>query len=185
MKTKIIDNITLREVTLKDAEKIYEAISTHREYLQEWLPFAATLLSAEEEKRFLFSVVRIPREQRDFVYIIEDKKNICGLVGYHFSDWSNHRTEIGYWLLPEYQHRGIMTRCVHLLCKWAVETRGMNRIQIRCAVGNLPSNAIPQRLGFRLEGTERDGELMITGKYVDLNVYSILKQEVEKMESLK
>lgn len=176
-----MDTITIREVTLKDAQKIYEAISSHREYLQEWLPFAATLLSVEEEERFLFSVVRVPREQRNFVYIIEDKKSICGLIGFHFSDWSNHRTEIGYWLLPEYQHRGIMTRCVRHLCRLAVEERGMNRIQIRCAVENIPSNAIPQRLGFRLEGIERDGELMITGKYVDLNVYSILKKEVEQM----
>ena len=40
------------------------------------------------------------------------------------------------------------------------------------------SNAIPRRLGFRLEGTERDGELMFSGEYVDTNVYSILDSEI-------
>ena len=100
------------------------------------------------------------------------------LVGFVNSDFVNHRTEIGYWLLPEYQRQGIMTRSVRTLCRWAVEARLMHRIQIRCAVKNYSSNAIPRRLGFRLEGTERDGELMFSGEYVDTNVYSILDSEI-------
>ena len=71
-----------------------------------------------------------------------------------------------------------MTRSVQTLCRWAVEARLMHRIQIRCAVENYSSNAIPRRLGFRLEGTERDGELMFSGEYVDTNVYSILDSEI-------
>jgi len=55
----------------------------------------------------------------------------------------------------------------------------MNRIQIRCAVGNYPSNAIPQRLGFKFEGTERDGELLSSNQYTDINIYSLLKKEIE------
>ena len=77
------------------------------------------------------------------------------------------------------QGHGIMTRCVRHLCEWAVSERGMNSIRIRCAAGNAPSNAIPRRLGFTLEGVEREGELMADGQYVDLNVYSILKREIE------
>lgn len=77
-----------------------------------------------------------------------------------------------------------MTKCVRHLCRIAVEERGMNRIQIRCAEGNAPSNAIPQRLGFHLEGTERDGELMYTKKFVNLNVYSILKKEIKQWKEL-
>ena len=56
----------------------------------------------------------------------------------------------------------------------------MNRIQIRCAVGNIPSNAVLKRLGFTLEGTEREGELLTSGEYVNVNVYSILKKEIEQ-----
>lgn len=54
----------------------------------------------------------------------------------------------------------------------------MNRIQIKCAVGNRPSNAIPLRLGFKFEGIEREGELLASGYYADINVYSILKKEI-------
>jgi len=71
-----------------------------------------------------------------------------------------------------------MTACVVQLIRWAVEHLDINRIQIKCAVENEPSNAIPQRLKFIKEGIERDGELLSSGKYRDLNVYSILKREI-------
>lgn len=174
------NGITLREAQLEDAEKIYNALASNRAYFQVWLPFAATLKSVKDEEEFLNAVLAVPYETREIVYIIEEGEKICGLVGYCFSDLDNHRTEIGYWLLPEYQRRGIMTDCVRYLCRWAIENRTVNRIQIRCAAGNKPSNAIPLRLGFLLEGTEREGQLLASGQYTDIHVYSILKREVEK-----
>jgi ribosomal-protein-serine acetyltransferase len=53
----------------------------------------------------------------------------------------------------------------------------VNRIQIRCGTMNLSSRKIPERLGFMLEGIERDGELLSNGIYTDLAVYSLLKKE--------
>jgi len=58
----------------------------------------------------------------------------------------------------------------------------MNRIQIKCASGNIPSKKIPQRLGFSLEGIERDGELLSDGKFTDLEVYSMLKKDFRKLK---
>ena len=155
--------IRLREVTLNDAPMIYRAIADHRDYLKTWLPFIANL-SEQDEMDFLSQVLSFPEEERNFTFVIECRGEFCGLVGFVNSDFVNHRTEIGYWLLPEYQRQGIMTRSVQTLCRWAVE--------------NYSSNAIPRRLGFRLEGTERDGELMFSGEYVDTNVYSILDSEI-------
>ncbi|WP_289016104.1 GNAT family N-acetyltransferase [uncultured Culturomica sp.] len=40
-------------------------------------------------------------------------------MGFATADNLNCRTETGYWLIPEYQGRGVMTRCVRHLCKWA------------------------------------------------------------------
>ena len=51
----------------------------------------------------------------------------------------------------------------------------INRLQIKCAVANSASRNIPLRLGFRLEGIERAGELLTGGIFTDLAVYSRLK----------
>ncbi len=177
----ILPDILLREVRIEDAAAIYHAIDTHRDYLRTWLPFVDNMHSVADEEAFLKTVLSVPAERYEPVFgIWNDRNEICGLIGFHFSDFANHRTEIGYWLLPEYQHRGIMTLSVRELCQWAVKEKGIKRIQIRCATGNVASNGIPIRLGFHLEGTERAGELLASGEYTDIYVYSILKEEVLK-----
>ena len=168
---------TIREVVYEDAAAIYDAIDKHRDNLRVWLPFVDKLKSRADEQAFLKSVLQIPYEQRDPVFVIEEETRVCGLIGFHFSDRNNNRTEIGYWLLPGYRGKGIVTQAVRLLCHWAFEERGFNRIQIRCAVGNAASNSIPRRLNFTHEGTERDGELLISGEYTDIHVYSLLKKD--------
>lgn len=176
---ELAQGITLREMRLSDAAAIYHAIDTHRDYLRTWLPFVDNLHSVADEEAFLREIVAAPADRYYPVFGVTDgHDNICGLIGFHFSDTPNRRTEIGYWLVPEYQHRGIVTAGVRLLCRWAVTERQAHRIQIRCATGNTASNGIPRRLGFRLEGTERDGELLVSGEYTDVNVYSILSEEV-------
>lgn len=171
----------LREARLNDAKTIYEAIDSHREYLEAWLPFV-TDLTEEGEKDFLKSTLAVEWEERDIVFMIEQEDAFCGLIGFKGTDKVNNRTEIGYWLLPEFQGKGIMTNAVKYLCRWAIEERGMKRIQIKCATDNQLSDAIPQRLDFTLEGIERCGELLSTGEYADLNVYSILKEEIGAWE---
>lgn len=182
----ILPDILLREVTIEDAAAIYEAIDTHRDYLKIWLPFVDKMRSVADEEAFLKSVLSVPAERRESIFGIWNERNeICGLIGFHFSDFDNHRTEIGYWLLPEYQHRGIVTESVRKLCQWAVSEKGIKRIQIRCATGNAASNCIPIRLGFHHEGTERSGELLASGEYADIHIYSILKEEVLANKLLK
>lgn len=176
---RIDTDVVLKEVTINDAAVIFRAVDTHRDYLRTWLPFVDSMKQVSDEEAFLSGVLAVPYENRDLVFKIEKNAVFCGLAGFHFTDKPNHRTEIGYWLLPEFQGNGIMTKCVRHLCLWATAHRDIHRIQIRCAAGNAPSNAIPQRLGFRFEGTERDGELLSSGEYTDIRVYSILKGEVE------
>ena len=52
----------------------------------------------------------------------------------------------------------------------------LNRIEIQCATGNARSMGIPRRLGFTLEGTRREAEL-VNGKFYDLLLFSMLKRE--------
>ena len=175
----ILDNFYIREATLEDAGIIWQTIYDNRDYFMTWLPFVEHLQDVSMEEEFLQSVLSEPYESRNIVFVIGEGNELRGLVGFVKTDLTNHRTEIGYWLIPESQGKGVMTECVRHLCRWAVEERGMNRIQITCAVGNQPSNAIPLRLGFTLEGVERDGQLLASGQYTDINIYSILKHEVE------
>src|SRR5690625_199905 len=83
---------------------------------------------------------------------------------------------IGYWLDIEHQGKGIMTRAVRALTDYAFEEFDLNRVDIRAAVGNVKSRAIPERLGYKKEGVLRQSEWLYD-HFVDHAVYSMLKSE--------
>jgi ribosomal-protein-serine acetyltransferase len=101
------------------------------------------------------------------------------LIGFKSTDLLNKRKEIGYWISEPYQKQGIVTKSVDILCAFAFNEMGMNRVQIKCAVGNTASIQIPLRLGFSYEGIERQGELLSGNEFTDLEVYSKLKCEID------
>lgn len=73
-----------------------------------------------------------------------------------------------------------MTEAVNVLSRWAFRKQRMFRVQIKCATENVRSRAIPERLGFVHEGTERCGARLANGRYTDLEVYSRLRTDKVK-----
>ena len=156
------------------AEELFNLIDKNRSYLRKWLPFVDNTLQVSDSKAFLEVVATPEHAELNPVFLIRYHGELVGLVGFKDTDLDNRRTEIGYWLAEDFQHKGIMTRCVRSLVQFAYEERGLHRIQIRCAVDNHASKRIPVRLGFQKEGIERDGELLSDGRFTDLEVYSVL-----------
>ena len=101
---------------------------------------------------------------------------LAGVIGLEPIDSAHRTASIGYWLGAGQQGRGTMTRAVQALVEHAVSVLELNRIEIRAAVGNARSRAIPQRLGFREEGTLRQAE-RVGDAYLDIVVYSLLASE--------
>ena len=169
-------NLVLRPIMPLDAEDIFNTIASERDYLGQWLPFVAQTSTINDTITYLNSIIKAEDDKN--VYTIRYHDQFAGLLGFNASDSFNSKTEMGYWIREQFQHKGIMTRCVQTLCNFAFSKMDINRIQVKCAVGNTPSSAIPKRLGFQLEGIERDGELLSDGKYADLEVYSLLKRDI-------
>ena len=170
---KLFEDISLRPLQADDANDIYNMIDAQREYLGRWLPFVTTTTSMAVTQAFVDSAVGADNK----TYTIRDGDKFIGLIGFKATDNENRKTEIGYWLSDKHQGQGIMTRAVDCLCKYAFEGLELNRVQIKCAVGNTPSKNIPQRLGFQFEGVERAGELFPDGSFADIQVYSLLKND--------
>lgn len=169
------DTIQLESIKLIYAETIFTAIDQNRSFLCKWLPFVDQTNNVSDTRAFINSVINKPSGERDEVYLIWFKGEFAGLIGYKDTDRVNAKTELGYWLIEKFQGRGIMVRSVKKMMDFAFRNLNMNRIQIKIAVGNSSSSAIPKRLNFHFEGIEREGEKHMN-RYLDLEVYSFLKK---------
>lgn len=164
---RLSSGIILRQLHAPDAPDIFQAIDTQRTYLGRWLPFVESTRALADSEAYVRSV----EEGSEPVFTIRVDGAFAGLVGFRNTDLKHLSTEIGYWLREEFQHRGIMTGAVSRLIDFAFEELGVERVTIRCAVGNERSRNIPRRLGFSFEGVERNGELLAGGVFTDLEVY--------------
>ncbi len=174
---RITDQIFLKQIELSDSPEIFNTIDTQREYLGKWLPFVDSTRQVDDTKAFIQSILDIPAENREYTFVIQYDHAFAGLIGFKNTDKLNKKTEIGYWLSGRFQKKGIITESVKSLMAFAFYELDINRIQIKCAVGNISSKKIPQKLGFTLEGTERDGELLSDGRFTDIEVYSKLRNK--------
>ena len=75
------------------------------------------------------------------------------------------------------QGRGIVTRSCRALVDYMFEQLSMNRVVIRALADNVRSRGIPHRLGFTLEGIQRQSELLYDDAFQDMAVYSMLASE--------
>lgn len=168
------DHIHLQQLRLAHAGIIFETIDRDRKYLRRWLPFVDQTRKPEDTMTFIKQLQQNLRN--DYVYTVWYKGDFAGLAGYKDSDPVNQRTEIGYWLAENMQGKGIMIQTVKKLVDFAFRNLNRNRVQIKVAVGNQKSSAIPEKLGFFFEGIEREGEFH-SDRFYDLQLYSMLKKE--------
>ncbi len=177
MQTILVDQeIVLRKIRTKDAEEVFETICQNRQFLRQWLPFVDQTQTKADTENYIRMLLEEKDQPRNEVFTIWYFHEFAGLAGFKDIDPINHKTEIGYWLAENMQGRGIMTRTVRKMTGYGFQAMNMNRIQIKVAIGNTRSSAIPKRLGYGFEGVERSGEFH-TDRYFDLEVYSMLKNE--------
>jgi ribosomal-protein-serine acetyltransferase len=161
----------LRLLAPSDAEELHALIEANRPYLSPWLPWAAG--QAFEHTVGFIRRTRAQLAANDgFQAALVTGGELAGVAGYHGVDWDNRRTSIGYWLGEEWQGKGTMTAAVRVLTEHALSAWELSRVEIRAAVENRRSRAIPERLGFREEATMRKLE-RVGDRQLDCVVYSM------------
>jgi ribosomal-protein-serine acetyltransferase len=170
-------DIEIRLWSLSEAETCFNAVERNRESLRQWLPWVDRTHSAGDIRTY-FETVALPQYEADQGPNcgIWQGGELAGSIGCHPVDWMNRHCSIGYWLDAGFRGQGVMTRCCTALADYLFTELKLHRVTIRCATGNTQSCAIPERLGFRREGLEREAE-WVGGRWVDLWMWAMLASE--------
>lgn len=166
-----LEGLELRPLVETDAEELHSLIEMDRDRLAQWLWWAANQ-TFDDTVRFIRESEAQAAENNGFQAAVVIDGRIAGVIGFTGVDWKNRATRLGYWLGAKSEGRGAMTAAVRALVDHALGVWELDRVEIRAAVENRRSRAIPERLGFRQEGTLRKAK-QVNGRYFDSVVYSM------------
>jgi ribosomal-protein-serine acetyltransferase len=159
-----------------DAAELFAVIDSNRTRLREWLPWIVPEYSVDDARDFLLRSAAEFEERVSLTLIIRHKGALCGAIGLHKIDRLHRNTSIGYWIDEAHQGLGIITAACRAVVTEGFENVGLHRLEIRCAVQNHRSSAVPRRLGFLEEGILREAE-WLHDHWVDLRLFSMLAQD--------
>jgi ribosomal-protein-serine acetyltransferase len=174
LEARLSDTEELRPVTSADVDELHALVMANRDHLRPWMPWADQ--DREATATFVETATADALAERALQLVILSDNRIAGAGGFHAIDWRNRLSSVGYWLAADATGRGLMTRAVAALLDHAFGPWSLHRVELRAAPANARSRGVAERLGFTLEGTLRDAEL-IGGRHRDLVVYSMLAYE--------
>lgn len=176
MKLQVDDTISLEFLQVIHAESLYNLVNANRQHLRTWLPWVDQMQTVANFRQHIIETNKRAADKTDYGFAIIINRNIVGRMGIHHINHQNKTGEIGYWLAESMQSRGIITKCCKALITHGFTLLNLNRIEIKCGVGNTKSMAIPEKLQFKQEGILRQAE-WLNEKFIDLYLYAMLKEE--------
>ncbi|WKA55033.1 GNAT family N-acetyltransferase [Planococcus shixiaomingii] len=169
------ERLLLRMPLPGDGEKVNAAIHASANELKPWMPFAQQLPTPQETEINLLEahIQFLKRENLRYLIFAQDTGEFIGSTGFHDIEWEVPKMEIGYWIATKWSGFGYMAEAVAALSKLALEGFSCKRLEIRCDAENSKSRAIPEKLGFVLEGILHNDELSVDGnRLTDTCIYA-------------
>ena len=164
MKNMAFDNFTterlyLREISLDDAEEIYQLRSS--ETVNEFVD-RPRAKSIDDAKDFIQKILLLAENDKVVFWAITIKGDpkLIGTALYWNIAWDKDQAELGYELLPEYQGKGIMQEVLESVIAFGFNNLNFKIITANPKKGNQPSIKLLQKLGFVLTGEDKDGYLV-------------------------
>jgi len=82
--------------------------------------------------------------------------DFLGSMGLTGIDWDRLIGAAGYWAASWARNTGATTRALRLLCGWALDVVNLDAIELMTVIGNLASERVAEKAGFKLTETIDD-----------------------------
>ncbi|HXA46265.1 MAG TPA: GNAT family protein [Burkholderiaceae bacterium] len=170
------NDFCIRHVRKSDLAELIPLLSNN-DLRGEYLP---SRISSPTEFEKKFEKDGMSNEDAERLLIVDHAGQILGNI-FHFKSgpYFNAR-EIGYVMLStKHRNAGIASQAVKLVTHYLFDSLLINRLEIRMDTRNIASEKVAIKCGFKKEGVSR-GANFVRGKHVDMNVYALLRDEVER-----
>ena len=171
--------LKLRKLTMRDAPDIYR-YSRDPEVARHVLWDAHR--SIGDSRAYLRYMLRRYRSHEPASWGIEHRESgrVIGTIGFMWVQEDNAAAEVGYSLAREFWGHGYMTEALAAVIQYGFDDMELNRIEAQHETTNPASGAVMRKCHMQHEGTLR-GRLFNKGRYVDVELYAILRRDFNRM----
>ena len=116
------------------------------------------------------------QEGVDWGITLPGDDHLIGMCGAY--DWrrDDRRVDIGYQIIPAHWGKGYATEAARAIIGWCFENMDLHRIQADCTDGNIASEKVMLKCGFKVEGVWRES-CWEHGRFVDIKQMGLLRRE--------
>jgi RimJ/RimL family protein N-acetyltransferase len=161
----------LRALEPWQAEEFLAHMDSVREYLRPHISLPERVKDLDEARGVLRRYAEMQLSDTGRIYGIWLDGTLRGGIMFRHFDAAGGTCEIGVWLAPEAQGRGLMTTAVRKMIDWAIGVRGIGRVEWLATTDNERSIAVAKRVGMTYEGIKRS-DYILNGERRDSAVYS-------------
>lgn len=179
MTIQIDPQVKLELTSESHADGLFEALTHNREHLSTFLPWVDHMQSVDDFHSYIKTCQSLYQQGKEVSFVILANDVVVGRIGLHHINNQNKCASIGYWLAKNETGKGTITKACKALISYGFQELELQRIEIKAAVENVRSQAIPEKLNFTKEGILRQAEL-VNNKFLDLVLYSMIKTEWEE-----
>jgi RimJ/RimL family protein N-acetyltransferase len=173
-------DLRLREWTDADIPAVAAACGDPE--IARWLDQVPQPYTERDAREYIASTRRGWRDGTISTFAIADRASDepLGSISIHWLDPEQAVGEVGYWVTLAARGRGVATAAVLLIARWALETCGLERLQLRADVLNAASQRVAEKAGFQREGVLRSARFSPRqARRVDFAIYSLLPGELD------
>ncbi|MEW1654204.1 GNAT family protein [Streptomyces sp. NPDC093707] len=170
------DGAELRPLEPRHAEEFLANINRGREFIGQHIGLPDAVTDLDTGRAYLQAYAEKTAADTGRLYGIWTAGTLVGGVLFRTMDVERGTAEAGCWLEPSAAGRGLVTRAARMIIDWAVEERGIHRVEWMVSAENEPSIAVARRLGMTKDGVLRESH-PYRGKRQDIEVWSVLAPE--------
>ncbi len=170
------DGAELRPLEPWRAQEFLTHMDRGREFIGRHIGLADSVADIESSRSFLLAYAEKAAADTGRIYGIWVDGKLVGGVLFRTMDLQQGNAEAGCWLEPSAVGRGLVTRAARVIIDWAIEERGIHRVEWLASAANRASIAVAQRLGMTREGVLREYNVHHGERY-DVEVWSVLAPE--------
>jgi RimJ/RimL family protein N-acetyltransferase len=137
-----------------------------------WIPVIPRPYTREDARAFVSGELLEPGGHH---FAVEQDGELVASIGLRVDHRGNG--EIGYWCAAEARGRGVVTRCVRRLCRYAFEELELGRLEVVVDPENIASRRVAEKAGFVEEGVLRSHLSHPDGRRRDSVMYSLLPSD--------